>query len=91
MKYSEEEKKAIERVKKLLENASPFTMPPSMYFSLETILNLISKQQKEIENSISKDKIRKKIEEILIINRHKKKKDSEVEYAIDILKELEEE
>ena len=47
--YGIEEKKAIERVKKLLENANPFTMPPSMYFSLETILNLIEKQQKEIE------------------------------------------
>ena len=30
----------------------------------EVILNLISKQQKEIENSVSKDKIRDKIKEI---------------------------
>lgn len=45
---SEEEKKAIEQVKKLLENASPFTMSPYIYFSLEKVLNLIEKQDKII-------------------------------------------
>lgn len=47
---SEEELKAIEQVKKLLENANPFTMPTYIYFSLEKVLNLIEKQKKEIEN-----------------------------------------
>lgn len=47
---SEEELKAVEQVKKLLENATPFNMPPSRYNTLKTLLNLIEKQQGEIEN-----------------------------------------
>ncbi len=46
---SEEEKKAIEQVKKLLENANPFTMQPYIYFSLEKVLNIIEKQNKELD------------------------------------------
>ena len=48
MEISIEEKKAIEQVKKLLENASPFTMSPYIYFSLEKVLNLIKKQEFKI-------------------------------------------
>lgn len=46
---SEDEKKAIEQVKRLLENANPFTMRPYIYFSLEKVVNLIEKQNKESE------------------------------------------
>lgn len=49
MEISIEEKKAIEELKNILKNATPFNMPPSRYNMLETILNLIEKQQKEIE------------------------------------------
>jgi hypothetical protein len=46
---SEEEIKIIKQVKTMLENATPFDMPPSRYNALETMVNLIEKQQKEIE------------------------------------------
>ena len=62
--YSEEELKAIERLDRLtigsiiqttdIENASTI-----MYDKI-ILLNLITKQQKKIENSVSKDKIREK-------------------------------
>ena len=62
--YSEEELKAIERLDRLtigsiiqttdIENASTI-----MYDKI-ILLNLINKQQKKIENSVSKDKIREK-------------------------------
>ena len=67
MKYSEEELKAIGRLDRLtigsiiqttdIENASTI-----MYDKI-ILLNLINKQQKKIENSVSKDKIREKMQE----------------------------
>lgn len=44
-----EEEKIIKQVKTMLENATPFDMPPSRYNALETMVNLIEKQQKEIK------------------------------------------
>ena len=46
---SEDEEKIIRQVKTMLENVTPFDMPPSRYNALETMVNLIEKQQKEIE------------------------------------------
>ena len=60
---NKEELKAVEQVKKLLENATPFNMPPSRYNTLKTLLNLTEKQQKEIENSVSKEKIEEYLKE----------------------------
>lgn len=57
---TEKEEKAIKEVKKILENANPFTMPPHIYFSLETTLNLIEKQNKNLE---IKDKEIKELKE----------------------------
>ena len=56
---TEEEEKIIRQVKTMLENATPFDMPPSRYNALETMVNLIEKQQKEIEH---RDKKLKDIE-----------------------------
>ena len=64
---TEEEEKIIRQVKTMLENATPFDMPPSRYNALETMVNLIEKQQKELE------KIRKEvIEHIAFENRLKR-------------------
>ena len=76
---SEEEKKAIEQVKKLLENASPFTMSPYIYFSLEKVLNLIEKQDKMIDYMAGR--IVELLEEKNITNHSKKD-------VIDIFKNL---
>jgi hypothetical protein len=77
MKYSEEEKKAIRD----LRNNIQFGLigDGTSLITNETagiILNLIEKQQKEIENSISKDKIRE-------IN---KNTDNRYDFAKEILK-----
>lgn len=65
MEISIEEKKAIEGLKKIRESTqiandcglsnNDFNEDLDIY---DTVLNLIEKQQKEIKNSISKDKIR---------------------------------
>lgn len=76
MQISEEE--AIEQVKRLLENANPFTMPPYIYFSLEKVVNLIKKQQKEIENSYWKGYIDKQNESMEICKQCKYIKNNKI-------------
>lgn len=46
---NEEEEKIIRQVKIMLDNVTPFDMSPSRYNALETMVNLIEKQQKGIE------------------------------------------
>ena len=73
---SEEELKAIEELKRFINKYEPFVFYSKqkgdtaeinphirMYENYKAILNLIEKQQKEIENSVSKDKIREKMQE----------------------------
>lgn len=64
---------------------------------LEKVLNLIEKQQKEIENSISKDKINNKLKELskklVEPNNDRWEKDDDVYYGkikaqIQVLKEI---
>lgn len=55
MKYSEEEKTIIFAKHFIKDNEGVFAMGKK---ETQTLLNLITKQQKEIENSVSKDKIR---------------------------------
>ena len=58
--YSEEEKKAIDYLQLCYDLS---TIDNKSLPKLATVLNLIEKQQKEIKNSISKDKIREKMQE----------------------------
>lgn len=51
---TKEEKEAIEDIKRILENANPFTMPLHIYNSLTTVLNIIQNLQKDNEK---KDKV----------------------------------
>ena len=115
---SDEEKKAVDELKKEINN--PVEVPTDKFntfilYNIEsarTILNLIEKQSKEIEelklrnealgditiynqkNSVSKDKIKAKIEELenqkrqWIEDRDNKHKDSEIIYAIEVLQSL---
>lgn len=77
MKYSKEELKAIKELENFMNKNEPYVFyskqkgdtaevnPYIRYYeAYKTILNLISKQQKEIENSVSKDKIREEINRI---------------------------
>lgn len=49
MKYSEEEKKAIKRCRELIKDAHKEWIGISNQNAIETVLNLLEKQQKEIE------------------------------------------
>ena len=60
MKYSEEEKTIIFAKHFIKDNEGVFAMGKK---ETQTLLNLITKQQKEIQNSVSKDKIREKMQE----------------------------
>lgn len=73
---SEEELKAIERLENFINKYEPFVFYSKLkgdtaevnphirdYDAYKTILNLISKQQKKIENSVSKDKIEEYLKE----------------------------
>lgn len=51
---TKEEKESIENIKRILENANPFTMPLHIYNSLTTVLNLIQNLQEENKK---KDKV----------------------------------
>lgn len=42
------EKESIENIKRLLENANPFTMPDYIYHSLKTFLKVLEQKDKEI-------------------------------------------
>lgn len=70
MSFCDEEKKAIEDLKKLKLGIGILNMfceekdkDKTDIKAIEIVLNLIEKQQKEIENSVSKDKIREEIKE----------------------------
>lgn len=103
MEFTKEEKKAIELLKKL-QKKTPYIIwgdgtPYNKNNQIQTILNLIDKQQKEIadevlnfsNNYISKDKIREKIEELESLSKNITMQPSIYNYEIDLLKELLEE
>lgn len=83
---TEDEKKAIEDLKEEIKGAEyEGRGNDRIVLKLKTLLNLIEKQQKEIENSVPKEAIREKIEEL-------EKTDNTVRYnrydIQDILKEI---
>lgn len=109
MEVSKEELKAIEDLKNLVEiNTSKIIEYQStgMYYNkdvekntkdIATVLNLIEKQQKQIENSIGKDKINNKLIELVKKlaepNDNRWEKDDDVYYEkikaqINVLKDL---
>lgn len=73
---SQKEKEAVEEVKILIKSIGGIDSEylkecePENYklcMSLSTVLNLIEEQQKEIESSVSKDRIREEIENIFTV------------------------
>ena len=66
MKYNEKELRAIERLTRKANGEKIFAIfydQEKQDEDIQIVLKLIEKQQKEIENSVSKDKIRELIDE----------------------------
>lgn len=104
MKYTEEEKKAVENIKEILSFNLRNQFLDDEADNIEILLNLLEKQQKEIkelksktqiisplyikENYISKEAIRKKIKEIEENGYWDFLEERDCEKTINILKEL---
>ena len=63
MELSEEEKRKLEAFIYWVETNTEIGVSTIPDYICKNVLNLIEKQQKELENSVSKDKIREKMQE----------------------------